>query len=565
MALFRRNSLGPLTVAMSLAALLGFGVARGLHATDDMRSHLDLFSQVLYLVQNNYVEVPDNEKLIKGAIDGMLKTLDPHTVHLPVVRAQRMDEEFQGEYSGVGVQFELRDGAIVVIAALEGGPSYRLGIQAGDRIVEIDSKALAKTLTNDDVFKMLRGPAGTTVAVTIERDGETEPLHFSIERAKIPLESVPYAYMIQPGVGYVRINRFAQTTGAELEKALSSLRQQGMKSLMLDLRGNYGGLLSQAVEVLDQLIPQNKRVVYTRGRINSANADYYTSERTKLADGPIVVLIDHGTASASEIVAGAIQDLDRGLVAGVNSFGKGLVQNQLRLGDGSKLLLTIAKYYTPSGRLIQRPYDKFTDRNDYAEDASKEDVPSDSELASRPKFKTLGGRNVYGGGGIYPDVVLKEGPVLTRPQIDMLQKRVFFEFATHYVATHKDHKWTPEMLGRSFVLADEDWNKLHQVIVNRKAAVNDSVWQADRPFMLQQVRSEVAAATLGRVERYKILVEDDPQMLAALNLFPQASSLMSRVMDDGKPHAKPSRDGNAETSGGPPQTATPSGKKPDKR
>jgi carboxyl-terminal processing protease len=564
MAWFRRNSLGPLMVAMSLAALLGFGVARGLHATDDMRSHLDLFSQVLYLVQNNYVEVPDNEKLIKGAIDGMLKTLDPHTVHLPMQRAQRMDEEFSGEYSGVGVQFDLRDGAIVVIAALEGGPSYRLGIQAGDRIVEINGKPLAKNITNEDVFKLLRGPAGTTVAVTIEREGDSEPLHFSIERAKIPLESIPYAYMIRPGVGYVRINRFAQTTGAELEKALTSLRQQGMKSLMLDLRGNFGGLLSQAVEVLDELVPQNKRVVYTRGRIASANADYYSSERSKLSDGPIVVLVDHGTASASEIVAGALQDLDRGLVAGVNSFGKGLVQNQLRLGDGSKLLLTIAKYYTPSGRLIQRPYEKFADRNEYSEDAAREDVPSDSALATRPKFKTLSGRTVYGGGGIYPDVVLKEGPPLTRPQIEMLQKRVFFEFSTHYVASHRDKKWTPQMLGKEFGLADADWDQLHKIIVNRKAAVSDSAWQADRPFMTQQVRAEIAAATLGRTERYKILVEDDPQILAAFDLFPQASSLMARVTDGAK--ERPSKTGvtdtDATTNTRPdaPQTATPEGK-----
>ena len=260
--------------------------------------------------------------------------------------------------------------------------------------------------------------------------------------------------MIRPGIGYIRINRFAQTTGDELEKALTSLRQQGMKSLLLDLRQNFGGLLSQAVEVLDALVPQNKRLVYTRGRIASANADYYSSERAKLADGPIVVLIDHGTASASEIVAGAVQDLDRGLVAGVNSFGKGLVQNQLRLGDGSKLLLTIAKYYTPSGRLIQRPYDKFSDRNEYAEDAVREDVPSDSALAARPKFQTEAGRSVYGGGGIYPDVVLKDGPPLTRPQIEMLQKRVFFEFATHHVASHKDMKWTPQALGKDFALAD---------------------------------------------------------------------------------------------------------------
>jgi carboxyl-terminal processing protease len=565
MALFRRNSLGPLLVAMSLAALLGFGVARGLHATDDMRSHLDLFSQVLYLVQNNYVEVPDNEKLIKGAIDGMLKTLDPHSVHLPTQRAQRMDEEFQGEYSGVGVQFELRDGAIVVIAALEGGPSYRLGIQAGDRIVEIDSKPLAKSLTNEDVFKMLRGPAGTTVSVTIEREGEAEPLHFAIDRAKIPLESVPYAYMIRPGVGYIRINRFAQTTGDELERALTTLRGQGMKSLMLDLRGNFGGLLSQAVEVLDELVPQNKRLVYTRGRIASANADYYSSERPKLADGPIVVLIDHGTASASEIVAGAVQDLDRGLVAGVNSFGKGLVQNQLRLGDGSKLLLTIAKYYTPSGRLIQRPYDKFTDRAEYTEEAVREDVPSDSALASRPKFQTAAGRSVYGGGGIYPDVVLKDGPALTRPQIDMLQKRVFFEFATHYVAAHKETKWTAQLLGKDFAIPDADWERLHKIIENRKAAVSDSAWQADRPFMLQQIRAEVAAATIGRVERYKILVEDDPQMLAALDLFPQASTLMSRAMGEGKghpaPHGAPGTDATASPNPDSRQTAAPDKKR----
>src|SRR5262245_7104450 len=186
MPFFRRNSLGPLMVAMALALLLGFGLARGLQATDDMRSQLDLFSQVLYLVQNNYVEAPDNEKLIKGAIDGMLKTLDPHTVYVPMQRAQRMDEEFSGEYSGVGIQFDIRDGVIVVIAALEGGPSNRLGIQAGDRILEIDSKPVPKTVTTDDVFKALRGPAGTVVTLTIEREGEPEMLHFTVERAKIP-------------------------------------------------------------------------------------------------------------------------------------------------------------------------------------------------------------------------------------------------------------------------------------------------------------------------------------------------------------------------------------------
>ena len=527
MAPFRRSSLGPLAVAMTLALLLGFGLARGLQATDDLRSQLDLFSQVLYLVQNNYVEVPDNEKLIHGAIDGMLKTLDPHTVYLPEKRAERMDEDFRGEYSGIGIQFEIRNGAIVVISPLEGTPAFRLGITAGDRITEVDKKPLAKDLSNDDVFKLLRGPTGSTVEVTIDRDDVPEPLHFTIERAKIPIESIPYAYMIKPGVGYVRIVRFSQTTGEELDKALSTLKTQGMKSLLIDLRSNSGGLLSQAVDVLDQLVPRDKLLVYTRGRINSSNADYRSTGRNKYVDGPIVVLIDHGSASAAEIVAGAVQDLDRGLVAGTNSFGKGLVQNQLRLYDGSKLLLTIAHYYTPSGRMIQRDYSKFQDRSDYAEDAFKVDVPSDSVLATLPKFKTSAGRTVYGGGGIYPDVLVKDLDNLTRPQADMIQKRAFWEFATRYMHKHKDAKWSPDSFGKNFQMSDGDWKDLRASMDDRKVAVTDSIWTADRPFMLHQVRMELANLTLGPTERYKIFTEIDKQLQTALDLFPRASKLLS--------------------------------------
>jgi carboxyl-terminal processing protease len=303
-----------------------------------------------------------------------------------------------------------------------------------------------------------------------------------------------------------------------------------MKSLLIDLRSNSGGLLSQAVDVLDQLVPSDKLLVYTRGRIPSANADYRSSDRPRTMLGhPIVVLIDHGSASASEIVSGAIQDLDRGIVAGTNSFGKGLVQNQLRLSDGSKLLLTIAKYYTPSGRLIQRDYSKYSDREEYAEDANKDDVPSDSVLATRPKFKTPTGRTVYGGGGIYPDVILKDPPNLTRPQFEMIAKRAFFEFATHYINRHKEMKWTPEALGKNFTLADAEWSELRKTMERQKVTVSDSVWQADRPFMLRQVRAEIASATptLGQLYRYRILVEDDTQLNAALDLFPRASRLMS--------------------------------------
>ena len=547
----QRSSRGPFLAAMALSLLLGFGLARALMATDDLRSNLDLFTQILYLVQNHYVEAPDNEKLMRGAIDGMLRTLDPHSVYLPPARAQRMDEEFHAEYSGIGIQFDIRDGVITVISPLEGTPAYHLGIRAGDQIVEIDNKPVPKTVTNDDVFKALRGPSGSTVQITIAREEEEQPIHYTIERAKIPIESIPYSYMIRPGVGYVRVIRFAQTTGDELEKSLTKLRGQGMKSLVLDLRSNSGGLLSQAVDVLDQLIPQNKKVVYTRGRISSANADYYTSDRQKQLSGPLVVLIDHGSASASEIVAGAIQDLDRGIVAGTNSFGKGLVQNQLNLSDGSKLLLTIAKYYTPSGRLIQRDYSKTADQNDYVSEAYKQDAPSDSALATMPKFKTAGGRVVYGGGGILPDVVIPDRSNLTRVEADMIQKRVFFEWATHYVTHHKDNKWTTASLGPQFKLGESDWSDLKKIMVNRKVAV-DSVWTSDRPFMLQQMRAEIAAATLGPLDRYRILVEDDPQLNTALELFPQAGKLLSGNFDAvGDKNGKPIRLKTPETASGP--------------
>ena len=524
----RRPSLGPFGIAMALSLLLGFGFARALSATDDLRSQLDLFSQVLFTVQNNYVEQPDNEKLIRGAIDGMLKTLDPHTTFLPKQRAAAMDENFKAEYSGIGVSFDIVDNKIVVLSPIEGTPAYRLGIRAGDKIVEVDGKPLKKGLVTDDVFKLLKGPTGTLVEVDIERPDETSLLHFSIERAKIPIESVPYAYMIRPGVGYVRIIRFAQTTGEELEKAIGGLKAQGMKNLLVDLRANSGGLLNQAVDVLDQLVPEDKKLVYTRGRIQSSNADYYSTDRKgKWTDGALIVLVDHGSASASEIVSGAIQDLDRGLVAGINTFGKGLVQNQVNLSEG-KLLLTVARYYTPSGRGIQRDYTKFEDQADYQADAYKEEVPTDSALATRPKFKTANGRTVYGGGGIYPDIIVHNSADLTRPEIDMFTKRVWFDYANKIVTHQKDVTWKPEMLAKDkFKLDDTQLKELRDAIASKGVKMDDSTWNAEKPFAVHQLRAELAQQTMGGLERYKIAVEEDTQLAKALELFPQAQKLMA--------------------------------------
>ncbi len=524
----RRKSLGPLAIAMGLSLLLGFGFARALSATDDLHSQLDLFTQVLFTVQNNYVEQPDNQKLIRGAIDGMLKTLDPHTNFLPRQRAAAMDENFRGDYSGIGVSFDIVDNKIVVLSPIEGTPAYRLGIRAGDKIVQVDGKPLKKGLVTDDVFKLLKGPAGTMVEVDIERPGENELVHFSIERAKIPIESIPYAYMIRPGVGYVRIIRFAQTTGEELERAITKLRDQGMKNLLVDLRSNSGGLLNQAVDVLDQLVAGDRKLVYTRGRIQSSNADYYSTDRKpKWTEGALVVLVDHGSASASEIVSGAVQDLDRGLVAGLNTFGKGLVQNQVNLSEG-KLLLTVARYYTPSGRGIQRDYSRFEDQTEYQADAYREEVPSESTLATRPRFKTAAGRTVYGGGGIYPDVVVHDAPKLTRPEIDMITKRVFFDYANGLVTQNKDAPWKPEGLARDrFKLDDAQWRRLRESIAAKGVKMDDSTWTSERPFVLQQLRAEIAQQALGGLERYKIGIEEDTQLTQALELFPQAQKLVA--------------------------------------
>ena len=536
----RRKSLGPFAIAMALSLLLGFGFARALSATDDLRSQLDLFSQVLFTVQNNYVEQPDNEKLIKGAIDGMLKTLDPHTSFLPKQRAAAMDESFRGDYSGIGVSFDIVENKIVVLSPIEGTPAYRLGIRAGDKIVQVDGKPLKKGLVTDDVFKLLKGPAGTLVEVQIERPGEQDLLHFSIERAKIPIESIPYSYMIKPGVGYVRIVRFAQTTGEELEKAIGTLKAQGMKSLLIDLRSNSGGLLNQAVDVLDQLVGEDRKLVYTRGRIQSSNADYYsTNRRNKWTEGPLVVLVDHGSASASEIVSGAVQDLDRGLVAGLNTFGKGLVQNQVNLSEG-KLLLTVARYYTPSGRGIQRDYTKFEDQTDYQAEAFKEEVPSESTLATRPRFKTTSGRTVYGGGGIYPDVVVHDSPRLSRPEIEMITKRVFFDYANEIVIKRND--WKPDALGKDkFKLDDPQWKKLRDSIAGKGVKMDDSTWTAEKPFVLLQLRAEIAQQAMGSLERYKINVEEDVQLAKALELFPQAQKLVASSASVADPKSKTRR------------------------
>jgi carboxyl-terminal processing protease len=400
-------------------------------AADDIKAELQKFTYILHSIRDIYVEEPDMNKLIDGAIDGMLKTLDPHSAYINSEEEEKITEQFQGKFEGIGISFVIQNKWITVVSPIPGTPSDRLGIRAGDRIVEIEGQS-AYDLTNEQVMLKLRGPKGTHVNVTIQREGEPEQLYFDIERAEIPIYSVETSFMLDNNTGYILINRFTATTNEELETALDSLEALGMNRLILDLRNNSGGYLDAAVEVADKFIPGGKLIVYTRGRIPRSNEERYSTDAATHPMYPLIVLINSGSASASEIVAGAIQDLDRGLIVGQTSFGKGYVQTELKMQDKSAVRITTARYYTPSGRLIQRPHDKGLAQY-------FEDIPTTEEEAeqdtTRPAYYTASHRKVYGGGGITPDVWV-DPEYLTRLTSQILNQRLILEYANQYLAEH---------------------------------------------------------------------------------------------------------------------------------
>lgn len=415
------------------AALLSLGIGIGASSTplmtaDNVFGQIRKFSDVLNIVSRNYVDEVDPSKLVASAVEAMLSDLDPHSVYLPPQEKSREAEDFEGYFEGIGVRFAIRQDTIAVIVPIIGGPSDKLGLRCGDKIVEIDGKT-AVGLKNDDVPKLLKGKGGTTVKIKIVREGAAAPLTFDIRRGPVPIRTVDLAYII-PGtdIGYIYANRFAATTEAnssgfftstskEVHDAAMKLRAQGMKRLILDLRNNGGGYMNEAVSILDDFLHPGFKLVYTKGRREEFDEEYSSSSLGSFKDLPLVVLINRFSASASEIVSGAVQDLDRGLVVGETSFGKGLVQRQFPLNDGSAFRLTIARYYTPSGRLIQRDY---SDKEKYYELEGRDILEEGDNFAhtgetdkERPTYSTVSGRKVFGGGGIVPDHVVKPDTIPT--------------------------------------------------------------------------------------------------------------------------------------------------------
>ena len=384
-------------------------VAAAWSQSSDFEEQGQKFNTLLYYMDQLYVEDTDMESLVETAIVNMLEEMDPHSVYIPAEELQAADEPLNGNFEGVGIQFNIFRDTIMVVSPISGGPSEKLGIMAGDRIVTVDGEVVAGTgVTNKDVQRLLKGPKGTLVTVGIKRGNDPDLLTFEIIRDKIPIFSVDASFMVAPGIGYVKVNRFSKSTMSELYKAFAKLQQEGMEDLILDLQGNGGGMLRTAIQMADEFLSEQKLIVYTEGR-SFPRDDTYARIPGRFEKGRLVVLIDQGSASASEIVSGAVQDWDRGLIVGRRSFGKGLVQRPVNLPDGSAVRLTVQKYYTPSGRCIQKPYDEGVDayrmekfdRYDTGELMSLDSL----DLPDSLKYETrLRGRTVYGGGGIVPDV-----------------------------------------------------------------------------------------------------------------------------------------------------------------
>jgi len=512
---------------VSIGVLVGMKVNTAASG-DDVFDNVKKFNEALTLVQKNYVDDVSTDKLTEAAIKGMLAQLDPHSTYITQDQLKRINEDFQGSFDGIGVEFDIVNDTITIITPISGGPSEALGILAGDKIVKIDG-VNAIGMTREDVPKKLRGPKGTKVVVSISRGGSPNLIDFEITRDKIPLYSVDASFMINDEVGYARVTRFSATTYDELNKSLAEMKKQGMKKLVLDLRNNPGGYLDQAFKISSMFIERGKKIVYTKSRIPAYN-DEYVSEGGEYTKMPLIVLVNDGSASASEIVSGAIQDWDRGLIVGENTFGKGLVQRQYDLSDGSAMRVTTSRYYTPSGRLIQKPYEG----GEYKKMLLNQDEGdnlyhnNDTKDTSRPEFKTMGGRTVFGGGGVTPDFIVKLD-TLTDYSVQLRRVNLFLEYANAYFDQNRENikssysdyikfrdnfEITPNML--------EDFKTL---AASKNITFNDEQYSRDLDFIKTSIKSILARDLWGNNGSMAVWLATDRQFEKAMTLFPEAEKL----------------------------------------
>lgn len=521
-------------------AVLAIGILGGYflknnHTSGFKLSGNDKLDQVISRISSDYVDTINSEELTEAAIVEMLHQLDPHSSYIPADELKSVNEQLEGNFEGIGVEFNLLDDTIFVASVLPDGPSEKAGLQPGDRIITVDGETVAGIkIDNGGVAKRLKGEKGTKVKVGIKRMGEKELIDFTITRGQIPLYSVEATYMLNPTTGYIKLVSFSRDTYQELIDGISQLKTSGMKSLILDLRGNPGGYLHAATGVASEFLGNNKLMVYTEGR-KDGKKEYKTDSKGGFMDGKLVVLIDEGSASASEIVSGAVQDWDRGVIVGRRSYGKGLVQESYGLNDGSALRLTIARYYTPTGRCIQKPYDDgydsyesdILDRFNAGEFDSQDSLKTNREL----EYTTPKGRKVYGGGGIYPDIFV---PIDSSLHSDLLTDIYRYGFisrvAYKYGSSNREELLKKYKSIDAFVAGFNFNNVLDQQIKEllRKSEITFTNEQLAKlmPTIKRQANAYVARQLYGRQAYQQALNTGDNTVDAALNALNNYEALL---------------------------------------
>ncbi len=445
----KKSDFSPIVFALIL--VFGILLGKSLNFETFHSNDLNKFNLVLSQLEEAYVDSINKDDLIEDAVTNLLKNLDPHSYYIKAKDLASINEPMEGSFDGIGVEFNLIKDTILVVAPISGGPSQSVGIFSGDKIISVNGETIAGTgLKNEDVFKLLRGKRGTKVNVGILRKGYRELLEFEITRDKIPIYSVDVSYMIDPELGYIKINRFAANTYKEFINASKKLLDNGMKKLVLDLRNNPGGYLDAAINISNEFLDDNLLIVYTNNRLGDKK-EYYSNQKGLLINTPVIVIIDEGSASASEIVAGALQDNDKGTIVGRRSFGKGLVQEQFECSDGSAFRITTQKYHTPTGRCIQRPYKKgksddyaseLIDRMNSGELINKDSIVFNDSL----KFITPNGKIVYGGGGIMPDIFVPLDTNSYHPAIsEAIRKDLIRQFAFNYTNQYRSELESQEL------------------------------------------------------------------------------------------------------------------------
>ncbi|MBP3842977.1 MAG: S41 family peptidase [Prevotella sp.] len=531
----KQNHFSPLWLALSAVVGIFIGIFYANHFGGNrlsiINSGTNKLNNLLHIVDDQYVDTVNVADLVEKAMPQLLSELDPHSVYIPAKQKQIAEDDLRGSFSGVGIEFVIRKDTLRVQNVIKNGPSERAGVLAGDKIVEVDDSAfVGKDLTNEEAMHRLKGPKDTKVKLGIVRRGEKNLRYITVTRGEIPMKSVNALYMLDEETGYIRIKNFGENTYPELLIALAQLAQEGFSNLVIDLRGNTGGYLGSAVQIANEFLPKNELIVYTEGR-RSPRQEYRSDGRGSYQSIPLVVLIDEVTASASEILAGAIQDNDRGTIIGRRSFGKGLVQQPIEFNDGSMMRLTIARYYSPSGRCIQKPYTSGQDK-DYEEDLliryqHGEFFSQDSIKHTGPEFKTTNGRVVYGGGGITPDIFVGEDTTAyTSYYKEASLSGLILQFCYDYTDDH-----------RAELAANEDRMELEKYL-KRQNIVEKFVSYADRQglkrrnLLIQRSYRLLERALISRLI-YNVLDEqawieflnaDDPAIKETLKLFKEGNA-----------------------------------------